>query len=68
MPSIVSISTGVPVGVGGRQVDLVQRGDDLEVVLERQVAVGEGLGLDALGGVDDEHDALAGGEAERLTS
>jgi hypothetical protein len=28
-------------------------------VLERQVAVGEGLGLDALGGVDDEHHALA---------
>ena len=54
---------GVPVGIGRREVDLVQRGDDLEIVLERQVAVGERLGLDALGGVDDEHDTLAGGEA-----
>ena len=53
----------VAIGVGGRQVDLVQRGDDLEVVLERQVAVGQGLGLDALGGVDHQHHALAGGEA-----
>ncbi len=53
----------VPVGVGRREVDLVQRGDDLEVVLQRQVAVGERLGLDALGGVDDEDDPLAGGEA-----
>ena len=54
---------GVAVGVGGRQVDLVEGGDDLEVVLEGQVAVGEGLGLDALGGVDEEHRALAGGQA-----
>ena len=44
---------GVAVGIGRREVDLVERGDDLEVVLERQVAVGEGLGLDALGGVDE---------------
>ena len=49
----------VAVGVGGRQVDLVQGGDDLEVVLHGQVAVGQRLRLDALGGVDDEHDALA---------
>ena len=52
----------VAVGVGGRQVDLVERGDDLEVVLQRQVAVGQRLGLDALGGVDDQHHALARGE------
>ena len=62
MPSTFSISIGVAVGVGGRQVDLVERGDDLEVVLERQVAVGQRLRLDPLGGVDHEHDALAGGE------
>ena len=49
--------------VGGRQVDLVERGDDLEVVLEGQVAVGQGLGLDALGRVDEEDHALARGEA-----
>ena len=54
---------GVPVGVGRRQVDLVEGGDDLEVVLEGEVAVGERLGLDPLGGVDEEDGALAGGQA-----
>ncbi len=53
---------GVAVGVGGRQVDLVEGGDDLEVVLEGQVAVGERLRLDPLGGVDHQHDPLARGE------
>ena len=52
----------VAVGLGGRQVDLVEAGDDLEVVLEGQVAVGQGLGLDALGGVDQQDHALAGGQ------
>ena len=62
MPRTFSISTRVAVGIGGGEVDLVQRGDDLQVVLQGQVAVGERLRLDALGGVDDEHDALARGE------
>ena len=53
----------IAIGVGGRQVDLVERGDDLEVVLHRQVAVGQRLGLDALGGVDHQHHALARGQA-----
>ena len=52
----------VAVGVGGGEVDLVQRGDDLQVVLQRQVAVGQRLRLDPLGRVDDEDDALAGGQ------
>ena len=52
----------IAVGVGRGQIDLVQRGDDLEVVLEREVAVRQRLRLDALGGVDDEHHPLAGGE------
>ena len=51
-----------PVGLGGRQVDLVEGGDDREVVLDGQVAVGQRLGLDALGGVDQQDDALAGGQ------
>ena len=50
---------GVALGLGGRQVDLVEHRHDLEVALERQVAVGEGLGLDALRGVDEQHHALA---------
>ena len=32
-------------------------------MLEREVAVGERLRLDALSSIDDEHDAFAGGEA-----
>ena len=48
-----------------RQVDLVEHRDDLEVVLDRQVGVGHRLRLDALGGVDDQHGALAGRQAAR---
>ena len=47
-------------GVGRRQVDLVQDGDEGQVLLQRQVDVGERLGLDALGGIDDEDRAFAG--------
>ena len=47
-------------GVGRWQVDLVQDGDEGQVLLQRQVDVGERLGLDALRGVDDEDRALAG--------
>ncbi len=50
-------------GLGGGEVDLVDDGDDLVVVLDRLVDVGEGLGLDPLRGVDDEQRAFAGGEA-----
>ena len=53
---------GVALGLGGREVDLVEAGDDLEVVLEGEVAVGQRLGLDALGRVDEQDDALARGE------
>ena len=55
----------VPVGVGGGQVDLVEGGHDLEVVLEGQVAVGQGLGLDALRRVDEQDHALARGQRAR---
>ena len=51
---------GVAVRFGGRKVDLVEDGHDLEIVLEGLVAVGQGLGLDALGGVHDEDYPLAG--------
>jgi hypothetical protein len=53
---------GVAIGVGGGQVDLVEGGDDLEIVLERLVRVGQGLRLDPLGGVDQQDHALAGRE------
>jgi len=54
---------GVAVRVRCGQVDLVESRHYLEVVLEREVAVGKGLGLDALGRVDEEHHPLAGSEA-----
>ena len=52
-------------GLGGRQVDLVQHDDDLVVVVDRLVDVGQRLRLDALGGVDDQQRALAGGQRAR---
>ncbi len=42
-----------------RQVDLVDDRDDLEVVLDRQVRIGERLRLDALRSVDEQQRALA---------
>ena len=48
------------VGVGLRQVDLVDDGNDLEVVLDREIGVRERLRLDSLRRVDDEQRALAG--------
>ena len=42
-----------------RQVDLVDDGDDLEVVLDREVRVRQRLRLDALRRVDDEQRSLA---------
>ena len=51
-----------PVRVGRGKVDLVEDGHDLEVVLEGLIAVGQGLGLDPLGGVDQQHRPLAGGQ------
>ena len=53
---------GVALWLGSGKVDLVEGGDDLEVMVEGQVAVGQRLGLDALGGVDDQDHALAGGQ------
>ena len=47
------------VRIGLRQVDLVHAGDDLEVVVDREVGVRERLRLDPLRRVDDEQRALA---------
>jgi len=52
-------------GLGRRQVDLVEDGQHLQALLDRRVAVGHALRLDALGGVDHEQRALAGGERAR---
>jgi hypothetical protein len=49
-------------GPRGRQVDLVDDRDDLEPLVHRERRVGDGLGLDALGSVNQQDGALAGGQ------
>ncbi len=44
------------------QVDLVDDGDHLEAVMKGEIALGEGLRFDALGGIDDEERAFARGQ------
>ena len=51
---------GVRVGAG--QIDLVQDGHDLQVMVKRQIAVGQCLGLHALAGVHHQYGTLAGGQ------
>ena len=48
-----------------RQVDLVDGGHDIQVGVHGERRVRDGLRLDALRGVDDEHRALAGGQRTR---
>ena len=50
------------VGVGGGHVGLVEDRDHADVVGGRQESVGDGLGLHALGGIDDKQGAFARGE------
>src|SRR5205807_1212613 len=50
----------IEVDVG--KVDLVDRRDDLEALLDGEVSICESLGLDALRGIDQQHGALAGRE------
>ena len=59
-PDDVGDLGGVAVGVGRGQVDLVEHRDDVQVAVQCQVEVGQRLRLDALGGVDQQHRALAG--------
>ena len=51
--------------LGGGEVDLVDHGHDLVVVLDRLVDVGERLRLDPLRGVDHEQSTFARGKAAR---
>ena len=47
-------------GVGRREVDLVQHGNHFHALLDRGVAVGHGLGFHALGGIHHKQGAFAG--------
>ena len=51
-----------PFGLGLGQVDLVENRQHLQAVVDRRIAVGDGLRLHALGGIDDQQGALAGGQ------
>ena len=65
MPITCSICSLALLGLGARQVDLVEDGDDLEAGVRGEVGVGERLRLDALARVDDQERPLAGGERSR---
>ena len=56
---------GVLLRLGSGKVDLVEHRDDLQIVLKREVEVGERLGFDALGGIDQEDRALTCRKAAR---
>jgi hypothetical protein len=64
-PDDVRELRGVLLRLGGRQVDLVEHGDDDQVVLQGQVQVRQRLRLDALGRVDEQDRPLAGREGSR---
>ena len=52
-------------GLGAGQIDLVDDGNDLEVVLDREIGVRERLRFDALRRIDEQQRALARGQRPR---
>ena len=52
-------------GIGRRQIDLVDDGQHLEALLDGRIAVRDALRLDTLAGVDDEQRAVARRERPR---
>ena len=51
--------------IGGGQIDFIEHGDDLEVVLQRDIDVCDGLRLHALAGIHDEDRPLAASQRAR---
>jgi hypothetical protein len=51
-----------PFDVGRGQVDLVDDRDDLQIVFHGQIEIGQGLGLHALAGIDEQQGAFAGSQ------
>ena len=49
-----------PIRLCAGQIDLVDHRDDLKVLIDGEVDVGEGLGLDTLSGIDHQKDAFTG--------
>ena len=65
MPTTCSICSRARSGSADGRSILLMTGTIIEVVVDREVGVGERLRLDALRRVHDEHGALAGGERAR---
>ncbi len=65
MPTTCSICSRAALRLGRGQVDLVDHRHDRQVVVHREIGVGECLRLDALGRVHDEDRPLAGRERAR---
>ncbi|CAB4803208.1 unannotated protein [freshwater metagenome] len=51
--------SGVSIGIGGWKIDLVQRGDNLEIVLKGEITIRKCLRLNALCGIDQKNCAFA---------
>jgi hypothetical protein len=49
-----------PLRIGAGQVDLVEHRNDLQIVLQRQIHVGQGLGLHPLAGIHHQQGPLTG--------
>ena len=51
--------------VGVRQIDFVDDRNDRQILFHRQMDIGDGLGFDALRGIDDQQRAFARAQAAR---
>ena len=60
IPMMSSISAMTRVGIGCRQINLVEHRQDLEALVDRRDAICDALRLHALSGVDNEQRALTG--------
>ena len=64
-PITCSICSRIRSGSRGRQIDFIDDRNDFEIVIQRQIGIGECLRLDALRGIDYQQRAFAGLQAAR---
>ena len=51
-----------PLRVSSRQIDFVQHRQDLQIVFQRQIGIGQGLGFDALSGIHHQNGSFTSGQ------
>ena len=56
---------GHAIGIGRRQIDLVEHGQHFEILLDRGIGIGHALGFDTLGGIHHQQRPLAGKQRTR---